>query len=58
VVSKLSVVKFSKFFEIYFFRSTLKEPIVPKKIWVYFYSNKDQRFPIFSKPIKKSKTSK
>jgi hypothetical protein len=28
VVSKLKVVKFSKFFEIYFFRLTLKEPIL------------------------------
>jgi hypothetical protein len=31
VVSKFSIVKFSKFFEIYFLKLTLKEPILPKK---------------------------
>jgi hypothetical protein len=50
VVSKLKVMKFSKNFEIYFFRLTLKEPNSPDFVCLgQFYSNKEQRFPIFFK---------
>jgi hypothetical protein len=49
VVSKLKVVKFSKFFEIYLFRLTLKEPILLNLfVWVNFVQIKNKDFQYFS----------
>jgi len=49
VISKLKVVKFSKFFEIYFFRLTLKEPILLILfVWVNFIQIKNKDFQYFS----------
>jgi hypothetical protein len=54
----LSSEVFKKNFEFFFFRLTLKEPILPKKKLVQFYSNKEQKFPIFSKSFKIQKNQK
>jgi hypothetical protein len=49
VISKLKVVKFSKFFEIYFFRLTLKEPILLILfVWVNIIQMKNKDFQYFS----------
>jgi len=50
VISKLKVVKFSEFFEIHFFRLTLKESIllIFLIVWVNFIQMKNKDFQYFS----------
>jgi hypothetical protein len=49
VASKLKIVKFSKFFEFFFLRLTLKEPILLILfVWVNFIQIKNKDFQYFS----------